>query len=478
MDKNGFDLFQYATKYTGRIQVSRVGFVRQKFPRYPEADSVLRQCAGSTKMPDLLIKKYTEKSLFSEDEAVSALGTDFMLHNQPRTQMKKAFEFGLDKMAGRAASQLQKDLEKDKTTPTEERFESLLEATFICAATDSITIAVTCLKMAEAILDASARAAAAAAANLTQSGSDAKDKDVFYPTPSQVLRCRLLRALCSLVNRDAARCAEVLVNLPQTCLDVPDDKLNDIATISDIVMYAVLCSMSTMGREEFRRNVFENANLREWLEREDCKICHTLLNSFFHCQWSSAWNAMETLIQAARFDMFINPVMDQVANSIRSKVLLEYCRAYETINIEDMAKSFDLSMSSLESMLLVLIKAGRLSARIDGIQHRATRYTKDPRTKAFDATIHAGEAFQDWTDRDLYYANIVDAGYLNADAVRKAIQEFRSFMMSDLDYDDEGVGYTRGPVARGPMGIGFLNGFGFGAGGGRSAHGGKRNKFH
>jgi len=474
---NGFDLFHYATKYSGRIQISRVGFIRQKYPRFPEIDSVLQQCVASTKMPDLLIKKYTEKNLFSEDEAVSALGTDFMLHNQPRTQMRKAFEFGLDKMAGRAASQLQKDFEKDKTTPLGERFEALLEASFICASTDSITIAVACLKMAEAILDSSAKAVAAAAASLTQSGADTKDKELFYPTPTQVLRCRLLRALCSLVNRDAVHCANVLVNLPQTCLDVPDEKLNDMATISDIVMYAVLCAMSTMGREEFRTNVFENANLREWLEREDCKNCNTLLNSFFHCQWSSAWHALDILINAARFDMFINPIMDQVSNSIRSKILLEYCRAYETINIEDMAKSFDLSMSSLEDMLLTLIKAGRLSARIDGIQHRVTRYTKEPRTKAFDSTIRAGASYQDWTERDLYYANIVDAGYLNAEAVRKAIQEFRSsFMMGDFDMDDdEEGGFARGPqVTRGAMG--FLGGFGM-TGGGRS-HGGKRNKFY
>jgi len=174
---------------------------------------------------------------------------------------------------------------------------------------------------------------------------------------------------------------------------------------------------------------------------QDCKNCNTLLNSFFHCQWSSAWHALDILINPARFDMFINPIMDQVSNSIRSKILLEYCRAYETINIEDMAKSFDLSMSSLEDMLLTLIKAGRLSARIDGIQHRVTRYTKEPRTKAFDSTIRAGASYQDWTERDLYYANIVDAGYLNAEAVRKAIQEFRSsFMMGDFDMDDDEEG--------------------------------------
>jgi len=452
---SSFDLVQYADKYSGRIKMDRIGFIRNQQPSLPEIDLILRNCAAGFSKPHVIMQRFTSNN-FNEDEV---FGTDFFRDNPPMVQMRMSFDAGLDSLARRSASQVYQNIMDNKSVSTKERFEALMEASLVTLICDSYTSAANSQQLAECerILTNAEKAAEAAAAVAAKglSSSVSNDPSVFYPTPTDTLRCRIMRAISSLVNKNPRACANALLHLPQTCIDTPDERICDIATISDLVMYVVLCSLATMTREELRSNVIENANLREWLERSDCSAYKTLLNSFFNCKWSSAWHTLETVMKNARFDMFIERVSGALAENIRERLVLQYCKPYETISFEVMAKAFDVDKFFIERMILDLIDNGTLSARINGVDHTLTKFTPNARTEAFESTIRAGQVFEDWTDRDLFYTNIIDGGFLNAvfekdmldgvvegyDRLRRSgsgvnVSKSHRGARDDMDYDD------------------------------------------
>jgi len=415
-----FDLVSYVSKYTGRIQLDRIGFIYKRF-KSTQIDEILRNCVRNYRNPELLLRKYTSDSLINENEAAESFGTDFFVQNKdPFTQMHLAFEAGLDKLAWTRADQVYKDYRSSSSVTTEQRFRMMMEASIICLVWDSPSSSASTNHIAECerIIETSvAPANTGAERGMMSRPSGKDDKKQFYPNPSDVLRCKIIRALTHVINEKPELCASVLLNLPQSCIDVPDDKINDIATVSDLVMYTVLCSMAKMGREELRRNVVENTNFREWLERSDCEDYKDLLNWFFHCDWNHAWSMLDTVCEKAKYDMFFGRLVGQLKFDIKERMMLQYCKPYQSISLAAMSKSFGVSTEELEERLIRLIELGKLSARVDGINHLVFRFTPDARTEAFEATVKAGKTFDDWTDRDIFYSNIIDDGYLNAPVV-------------------------------------------------------------
>jgi len=228
------------------------------------------------------------------------------------------------------------------------------------------------------------------------------------------------------VNKDIRGCALALLTVPQTCIDVPDSEICDIATISDIVMCTVLCSLANMTREDLRANVIENPNFSEWLDRSDCATYKTLLDSFFNCKWESAWRVLNAVLKEGRRDMFLSRVCAPIEYKIREKLVMQYCKPHETIKLDAMAEAFGVEMMFLESKLLQLIENGSLSARVDGVQHTVTRFVPNARTDAFESTVKAGKMFKEWTDRDLFYTSIIENGFLNAECNKP------KFIVTDL----------------------------------------------
>jgi len=208
----------------------------------------------------------------------------------------------------------------------------------------------------------------------------------------------------------------VLLKIPQQCVDVDNVCVNDIATIPDVVMYAVLCALALLDREELRTELIENADFGEWLDRDDCKLIKSLVDSFFHCHWKSAWKSIEYFEDCGKYDVFLNKHIALLASRMKQKLLLQYCKAFKIIKIIDMAADFDLPAPTLENRLLHMIDEGSLLARVDGIKHEVIKYVSDYRQDAFESTAKAGKLLEELTDRDLFYANIVDGGFLDADA--------------------------------------------------------------
>jgi len=321
--------------------------------------------------------------------------------------MRLAFEYGLDRLAFRSADLVIKEYSSNSSIPAKERFNVLMETSFVCIIFDTFSSSVSCsqLRECEVILDSASSAAG--------KSDSIDDKSVFYPTPTDILRCRLLHALHHLMNGKLGPCANTLLSVPQTCLDVKDNAVNDIATISDIVMYITLCALATMNRQEIKTNLIENQDFREWLSRDDCKTMRTLVDSFFNGDWSVAFATCLEVESFAKYDKFFGKQVPEIMQSIRDKLFLQYCKPYQRIKISVMEKNFNLPADMIETTFVRMIEKGYLKARIDGINHEVIRYVEDPRDKAFESAMKAGSEYEDWTNRDLFYANIVDGGYLN-----------------------------------------------------------------
>jgi len=417
-----FDLFAYAAKYRGRVQVDRVGYIRKQFPSTPEVDVVLQDCAMSFPKPELLVKKYVSSSTTDVLDRGALKSDAFM--SAPQEVMWKAFQSGQDATAQSCATQVCDTLDGDSSVSDADRFSRFMSASLVSILTMArpTSTVPTALLHLERMLEQKSTpvlaAAVSSSGNLTGSGSFSDSQSFFCPSPADILRCKLMRALFHLINGKLEDCAITLLNVPQTCLDVEDLSVNDLATISDIVMYISLCSLATMERDRFCTDVIENPDFREWLEREDCATMKRLVESVFNCHWSVAWNTLLEVETSAKYDKFLGKHVPGMMQTIRSKILLQYFKPYQRVKFDTMGKEFGVDPLLLEDAFLRLIESQKLNARIDGINHELVRYLPDNRVNAFESTTESGDKFDMWARRDVFYANIVDGGFLNSDIIK------------------------------------------------------------
>lgn len=412
-----FDVSAYVAQYRGRTQLERTLFVAEHFPAHRDAClAALVQALGDAPQnyhflqraqkvfPELPAVLVQETRARGEKTLAAALGTYDVLC--------AASAVGDDGLVVRTATKLSNELAGRTQLPVRERLDALLTASLaVLGGTISSSNDFAPLRECEAIV-ASPKTSTGTSTTTTTAAAAAP----FYPTPTDVLRCRLLRAQLQLANGDAAQCAETLLAIPQACCSVPDARISDIATWRDVVLCATVAALATMDRAALRTRLVENANYREWATAApaapeaaaECALVCGLADAVHACRWAAAWAALAAVRPLALRDMHLARAAPALLDEIAARLLLAYCRAHRRVSLAAMAAHFGVAPAALEPRLVALVLAGRLDARLDTVAQTLVRPAPDARADAHAAALRAGAALDASAHRDLYYARLVD----------------------------------------------------------------------
>ena len=428
-----FDVGVYVAQYRGRTQLERALFVAQQFPAQHDAClAALLQALGDAPQnagflqraqkvfPEIPAAFVRETKARGDATMATALGTYDVL--------RAAVATGDDGLTVRTATKLGNELEGRAQLPVRERLDALLGASLaVIGGTISTSNDFPLLCECEAIVAPPKKGAVPVAASGAATTSAGAAATPFYPTPTDVLRCRLMRAQLQLANGDAAQCARTLLAIPRECCGVPDARICDIATWRDVVLCASVAALATMDRAALREHVVENANYREWAtaayRAEDadasapaaeCALVCGLVDAVHAGQWGAAWAALDAVRPLALRDVHLARAAPALLDEIAARLLLQYCRPRARVALATMAAHFGVPLAALEPRLVALVLAGRLAARIDTVAHTLARHAPDARPAAFAAARAAGAAFDESAHRDLLYANLVDDHFLDA----------------------------------------------------------------
>jgi len=235
--------------------------------------------------------------------------------------------------------------------------------------------------------------------------------------------------------------------------------LSDIVSQTDIAIYGVLCGLAEFDRSELKQRLItfqgENKDFRQYLEL--MPVLRELIQDFYSSRYTACVTILTRLQNDFMMDMWIGPYIPQLYEAIHSRALIQYCSPFVSVDLTQMATAFATTVDNIELELTELIKAGRISARIDS--HNKVLYAKhtDLRNSTFEKALLFGTNYQRHTA-----AMILRLRLLEKDFVVKPAKGDEAYMqpgMREMAMMSGGMGGgLGGPLSNGMSlgGLGFL----------------------
>lgn len=131
----------------------------------------------------------------------------------------------------------------------------------------------------------------------------------------------------------------------------------------DIGLYGVLCGMASFDRDQFKRMILDNANLRPYLEHNP--FLKDLILKYYSSRFLQALQILEENMSRLLLDIHLSKHVGTIVDRIKDRMLELYFEPYRSVKFEKMATNFGMDLPALQSQVTRLIKRGTLKARIN-----------------------------------------------------------------------------------------------------------------
>jgi len=191
--------------------------------------------------------------------------------------------------------------------------------------------------------------------------------------------------LCSVRQKNYKLAARIF-----TEMDIELNELNpEIIAPNDIAIYGGLCALISYDRKELRNKVIENTKFKTYLELEPQIL--DLINSFYNSKYITMIEILNTIKPNLLLDINLKGSVEDIYKIINDRAIVQYFSPFQTVDMNKMAKSFNMTVSELQEKLVKLIASNDIKARIDS--HNKILYAKraDQRNNLFRKTLKIGE---------------------------------------------------------------------------------------
>jgi len=175
-----------------------------------------------------------------------------------------------------------------------------------------------------------------------------------------------------------------------TDMDIDINDLDpEIIAPNDIAIYGGLSALTSYDRIELKRRVIENTKFKTYLELEPQIL--NLINAFYNSKYITMLEILENIKPNLLIDINLRSNVEAIYKIINDKALVQYFSPFQTVDMNKMAQSFNMSVATLQAKLVKLISSNDIKARIDS--HNKVLYAKraDHRNNLFRKTLKMGE---------------------------------------------------------------------------------------
>lgn len=191
--------------------------------------------------------------------------------------------------------------------------------------------------------------------------------------------------LCYVRQRNYKSAARIF-----TEMDIELNELNpEIITPNDIAIYGGLCALISFNREELRNKVIENTKFKTYLELEPQIL--DLINAYYNSKYINMLEILDNIKPNLLLDIHLKSTVEDIYKIINERAIVQYFSPFQTVDMNKMAKSFNMTVQELQEKLVKLIASNDIKARIDS--HNKILYAKraDQRNNLFRNTLKMGE---------------------------------------------------------------------------------------
>jgi len=198
-----------------------------------------------------------------------------------------------------------------------------------------------------------------------------------------IIKC--YSGLCNVRQKNYKNAARIFTEM--------DLELNDInpeiIAPNDIAIYGGLCALISFNRTELKNKVIENTKFKTYLELEPQIL--DLIKAFYNSQYITMLDILNKIKPILSLDIHLKTHVVEIYKIINEHAFVQYFSPFQTVDMNKMAKSFNMSVTELQENLVKLIASNDIKARIDS--HNKILYAKraDQRNNLFRKTLKLGE---------------------------------------------------------------------------------------
>ena len=153
--------------------------------------------------------------------------------------------------------------------------------------------------------------------------------------------------------------------------------LRNLVSATDIAVYGSILGLATLSRDELRASLVASHGFRYFLDGQPILI--DFIRAFLSSSYQNCMKVIAILKDQYRFDIILKNRLEKLLALIVDRIILQFAEPYLSLSISSMSEV--LGMSAIDTMkrLVVLIKSGKLSAKIDSVDQILRKVEVDPR---------------------------------------------------------------------------------------------------
>ncbi|KAH9162359.1 26S proteasome subunit RPN7-domain-containing protein [Lactarius sanguifluus] len=220
--------------------------------------------------------------------------------------------------------------------------------------------------------------------------SGQKRVDLHHAVEAKLALCA---ALSHLFNMNYAKAAQDFLQPMSAAALLP--WTGNIVSVGDIGVYATLCALATLGRNELKLRVLEGG---EGLAGEG-EGMKELLDAWMSSNFRVVLELLERSSTRHLLDPLLGPHVVNLTALIRARAVVLYFQPFATIRLERMSAAFGWTVEDTEREVVALIQRGDILGRVDSQNKILRARSTNPRAQLYAHAIKAGAEMQKATDK-------------------------------------------------------------------------------
>uniref|UniRef100_K3WGE7 PCI domain-containing protein n=1 Tax=Globisporangium ultimum (strain ATCC 200006 / CBS 805.95 / DAOM BR144) TaxID=431595 RepID=K3WGE7_GLOUD len=166
---------------------------------------------------------------------------------------------------------------------------------------------------------------------------------------------------------------------------------NEVLHAEDIALYGGICALASFTRKELREKLMNNSSFKAFLEL--VPWLRELISDFYSSNYASCLQTLDKMKPELSLDIYLCSHIDKLCQEIRNRGIIQYFHPYLSVDLHQMAQTFNTETASLEKEICELIAANKIHARMDSYQKILYAYHPNKRSATYKRAFDVGRKY-------------------------------------------------------------------------------------
>ncbi|KAJ3122785.1 26S proteasome non-ATPase regulatory subunit 6 [Nowakowskiella sp. JEL0407] len=163
----------------------------------------------------------------------------------------------------------------------------------------------------------------------------------------------------------------------------------ELMSYKDFVRYAAITAAITLKRPDFKKRVIDAPEILEVIH--DIPNLESYCNSLYKANYALFFKSLAAIEQELKLDWILSKHYSYYVREMRIIAYTQLLESYQSVTIESMAASFNVSQDYIDSDLSKFIAAGRINAVVDKVGGIIETNRPDAKNAQYQACIKQGD---------------------------------------------------------------------------------------